>query len=106
MSELDEIRRRKLDELKRSHSSNSNQEQKLNHQIEQLESMVKPLFTKDALTRYGTIKAAYPDRAVQVLLVLAQASKKGQVSQVDDALLKNILVQLTPKQRETKIRGI
>ncbi|HLD86596.1 MAG TPA: DNA-binding protein [Candidatus Nanoarchaeia archaeon] len=106
MSELDEIRRRKLEDLKRSQSQKSNHEQKIDQQIEQLESMVKPLFTKDALTRYGTIKAAYPDRAVQVLLVLAQAAKKGQVSQVDDKLLKDILLQLTPKQRETKIRGI
>jgi programmed cell death protein 5 len=106
MSELDEIRRRKIEELQKQNSSQSSQEQKLAKQIDQLEAIVKPLFTREALTRYGTIKTAFPERAVQVLLVLGKAAQAGQVKQVDDDLLKKLLTQLTPKQRETRIRGI
>ena len=106
MTELDEIRKRKIEQIQRSQSQHSSQEQKLAQQIEQLESIVKPLFTRDALTRFGTIKAAFPEKAVQVLLVLGQAAQKGQVKEVDDELLKKLLMQLTPTQRDTKIRGI
>ena len=106
MSEIDQIRKRKFEELKRAQSSQSSQENKLANQIEQLEAVVKPLFTREALTRYGTIKTAFPERAVQVLLVLGKASQAGQVNQVDDELLKKLLAQLTPQKRETRIRGI
>ena len=71
-----------------------------------MEGMVKPLLTKDALVRFGTIKAAFPEKAVQVLVVIAQLAQAGRIKNVDDAMLKKLLAQLAPKQRETKIQGI
>ncbi len=106
MSELDDIRKRKIEELKKAQASNQSGEGKISQQIEQLEAAIKPLLTKEALARYGTIKAAYPEKAVQVLLVLGQAAQRGQISLVTDDLLKKILIQLTPKKRDTQIRGI
>jgi len=105
MSELDEIRKRKLEQLKNAQSQQSSQD-KLAQQVEQLEMAVKPLFTKEALTRYGTIKTAFPERAVQVLVVLAQLAQAGRIKSVDDATLKKLLQQLTPKQRDIQIKGI
>ena len=72
----------------------------------QLEGMVKPLLTKEALERYGTIKTAFPEKAIQVLVVIAQLAQSGRISTVDDALLKKLLIQLTPQQRETRFQGI
>src|SRR3989338_6212481 len=109
MSELDEIRKRKLEQLRRLQSAQGQQspgEDNLAQQIAQLESMVKPAFTREALERYGTIKTAFPEKAVQVLVVLAQFIQSGKVKHVDDDLLKKLLTQLTPKKRETQIRGI
>ncbi|HIH92186.1 TPA: hypothetical protein HA281_05260 [Candidatus Woesearchaeota archaeon] len=109
MSEFDEIRKRKLEQLRRLQSAQGQQspgEDNLAQQIAQLESMVKPAFTREALERYGTIKTAFPEKAVQVLVVLAQFIQSGKVKHVDDDLLKKLLTQLTPKKRETQIRGI
>ncbi len=106
MSELDEIRKRKIAQMQRQQSSASSEEQKLSQQVAQLEGMVKPLLTKDALVRFGTIKAAYPEKAIQVLVVIAQLAKAGRIQNVDDEMLKKLLTQLTPKQRETQFKGI
>jgi programmed cell death protein 5 len=106
MSELDEIRKRKIAELQRQQKASATEEQKLQSQVAQLEGMVKPLLTKEALTRYGTIKTAFPEKAIQVLVVIAQLAQAGRVKTVDDETLKKLLIQLTPKKRETKITGI
>jgi len=109
MTELNEIRKRKFDELRRLQAAQDGQqsgEGSMAQQVAQLEAMVKPVFTKDALERYGTIKAAFPDKAVQLLVVLAQFIQSGKVRQVDDSLLKKLLTQLTPKKRDIQIRGI
>lgn len=111
-SELDELRKKRMEELKRQHSQQQpssqeqNEEQQLQQQIAQLEQQVKPLFTRDALTRYGTIKTAYPDRAVQVLVYVAQMAQAGRLQQVDDDTLKSLLKKLTPKQRQSKINRV
>ncbi len=106
MSELTQIRKRRFDEFRKLQNSQQPGEEKLSQQVAQLEAMVKPIFTRDALERYGTIKAAFPERAVQLLVVMAQLIQQGKAKQVDDVLLKRILLQLTPKKRETQIRGI
>jgi programmed cell death protein 5 len=106
MSELDEIRKRKIAQLQKQQQAAASEEQKLASQVAQLEGMVKPLLTKEALTRYGTIKTAFPEKAMQVLVVIAQLAQAGRIKSVDDGMLKKLLIQLTPKQRETKIHGI
>lgn len=110
MASLGDIRRKKLEELKRFQqdrfSDQLQEESQLQQQIQQIEMIVKNSFTKEALERYGNLKSAHPDKAVQLLVVLGQAIQKGQITRVDDETLKNILVQLTPKQKKFNIRKI
>jgi programmed cell death protein 5 len=95
MSELDVIKQRKLQELR--------QQQDTNQQIEQVETAIKQYFTQDALQRYGNIKAAHPEIALKLVMVLARTIQAGQLKQkIDDQTLKRILGQLTQK-REIKI---
>src|SRR3989344_8531162 len=106
---LDEIRKRKLEELMRlqQHKSESNEQAQMQQQIEIMEDAVKQVFTKEALARYGSIKAAHNEKALQLILILFQALQKGQVQgKIDDVLLKKILVQITPKQKEFKIKRV
>ncbi len=72
-------------------------------QIAQLEAAVKPLFTKEALARYNNIRLAYQEQAVRVLLIIAQLAQKQQITTVTDEQLKQLLMQLQPQKRETKI---
>ena len=81
------------------------EQEQLQQQIQQLEIIVKQAFTKEALERYGNLKAAFPERAVQVLVILAQAIQSGQVKTIDDNALKGILKKITPEKKTLRSRG-
>lgn len=108
MDELEELKRKKLEELKKQQEEalqNQAEEQaQLQQQIDQLESVVKQIFTKEALSRYGNIKAAHPEKAVQLLVVLGQLIQQGKIKQINDSQLKEILKKLTPEKKEFKIK--
>ncbi len=107
MNELDEIKRRKLAELQAG-QENSLQEQareqaEFQQKVNELESVVKQLFTKEALERYGNIKAADPDKALRIITVIGQLIQSGRVGTITDEMLKSLLKQLAPKKRDIKI---
>ncbi|MBI2660033.1 hypothetical protein HYX07_02635 [Candidatus Woesearchaeota archaeon] len=117
MPALDEIRKRKLEELMRlqmNASSRASQEKlqeqaeqqaHIQQQIEHMESVARQFLAKEALSRYGNLKAAHQEKALQLLIVLFQAIQKGQIKgKIDDLTLRKILEQLTPKKRDIKIK--
>ncbi len=110
MSELDEIRKKKLEELKNLQQAKSQEqaqeEMQMQQQIQQLEAVVKQAQTKEALERFGNLKAANPEKAVQLLVVLAQAMQQGQIQKVDDNTLKEILKKITPKKKDINIKRV
>ncbi len=97
MDELEELKRKKLEQLKRQQEDQQEEQAQLEGQLQQLESMVKQLFTKDALLRYGNIKAAHPEKATQLVVVLGQLMQSGKVKKINDEQLKQILKQLSQK---------
>jgi len=105
MDELEELKRKKLEQLQSQHSQVEEQVQ-LQQQIEQLEAVVKRLFTKDALQRFGNVKAAHPEKAVQVLVVLGQLMQQNKIAEINDEQLKEILQQITPQKRDFKINKV
>jgi programmed cell death protein 5 len=111
MDELEELRQKRLLELQKRQQeiiSQKNEEQEqLQGQIEQLETAVKQFLTKDALQRYGNLKAAHQEKAVQLLVILGQALQQGQITKkITDAQLKNILMQMQKEKKEFKIKRI
>ena len=111
MPTLEEIKKKKLEELMRLQQEKLQQQAQeqahMQQQIEYVEEKVRQFFTKEALARYGNLKAAHAEKAVQLLLVLFQAIQKGQVhGKIDDSVLKKILEQLTPRKKEIKIKRV
>ena len=110
MTELDEIRKKKLEELMKLQQNNSQQnseeEMQMQQQIQQLEAVVKQAFTKEALERFGNLKAANPEKAIQVLVILAQAMQQDQIQKIDDYTLKGILKKMTPKKKDINIKRV
>ena len=108
MDELEDIKKRKLHELRKNQlekiQQQSQEEQQLQQQIQQLELMVKQVLTKEALQRYSNLKTAFPDRAVQLLVILVQAIQSGQISKVDDNTLREVLKKLSPEKKDFKIK--
>jgi len=107
MDELEEIKKRKFEDLKNTQldqmQQQTQEEEQLKQQIQQLE---KQALTKDALLRYGNLKAAFPDRAVQLLVILAQAIQSGQIKNIDDNTLKEILKKISPNKKDIKIKRV
>lgn len=112
INNLDEIRQQKLAEMQQKMQQQFQQQiqqqheerEKVESQIEQLEYVIKSLMTKDALARYGNIKTADPEKAVQLLLVIAQLMRQNQISTIDDETLKQILIKTQTEKHEIKIR--
>ncbi len=101
MDEIERIRQNKLKELQEKQQ----EELQLQQQIQQLETVVKQFLTKEALQRYGNLKAAHPEKAIQLLVILSQLIQQGKIKgKVDDQQLKEILKQITPGKKEFKIK--
>ena len=103
MEELDDIRRRKLTEMiqhAQDRDAQDDAELRFQQQIAALESAVKQRLTKDALQRYGTIKVAHPEKAMQLIIVISKLMESNPGYQVSDNELKEILLRLqAPKTR-------
>ncbi len=103
--DLEEIKRRKLEEYRRRLLAQQQaQQQQIVAQM-QLRAILRRILTKEAFERLGRVKMANPElyaKAVQLLLYLYQA---GQIREkVTDDQLKKFLERLIGKKKETKIR--
>lgn len=97
MIDIAELYRKKLQQQQE-------QQQKIRQQIDALENIVRQKLTKEALSRYGTLKSAHPERAIQLLTLLAQHISEFDV--LDDAQLKTILGQMAPDKKEINIKRV
>ncbi len=79
-------------------------QQRIQQQIIQMESVVKPLLSREAVQRYANISIAHPEVAIRALAVLYQAAREGKIkNQLSDAEFKQILASFTEK-RQPSIR--
>jgi DNA-binding TFAR19-related protein (PDSD5 family) len=78
-------------------------EMQVQQQIQQLEIIVKRAMTKEAIERYGTLKMAHPEKAIQALVVLAQAIQQGKIQGINDNQFKEILQRLTPEKKKFNV---
>ena len=92
MNELEEIRKKKLQQIKEQNKELQEQQQ-LNQQISIMEEVVYRYLTPDAISRYGNVKIAHPEKAIRVLTLLFQAIKQGSIQEkINDSQLKELLI--------------
>ena len=107
MDELEAIKKRKMQDLRKRQfekiQNRAQEQEQLQQQVHQLEMIVKQALTKEALERYGNLKTAFPEKAIQLLVILAQALQSGQIKSIDDETLKEVLRRMTPEKKEFKI---
>ena len=107
MDELEEIRRRKLEKLQDQFQQESADEEDFQKQVSSLEQAVKARLTKEALERYGNVKLGHPDKALQLLAVIAKLIQMNRLKGIiSDEQLREILGQLTPEKKEFKFRRV
>jgi|GEM_PF-3123439 DNA-binding TFAR19-related protein (PDSD5 family) len=99
MDELEALRQRRRSELQQQAA----EEEQIQQQITQIEALVKSKMTKEAVSRYSTLRSVHPDKATQALLVLAQLIQAKQVTTIDDEHFKLLLSKINPEKREMTI---
>ena len=110
MSELDELRQKRLRELmvarQREQSQDMTQERFAAEEVsQQIASIIQQIMTPEARERLGNLRVARPEFARQVEILLIQLYQAGKLpKKVDDALLRNILTQISGKKHETQIK--
>src|SRR3989338_6152205 len=96
---IEEIKRKKLEEIQQKYNQGFNEEEALKNQISQIEGLAKQLLDKDALTRFGNLKVAHPEKAIQVASVILQLARANRVKEkLIDSQLKEILTHFQEKK--------
>jgi programmed cell death protein 5 len=105
--DLEEIRRRRMDELMRTQARAAQETEARKELEEKKQSVLRQILTAEARERLNSIKMARPDFADQVEAQLIALAQSGRLkSTIDDEQMKGILRQLTPRKREFRIRRI
>ena len=107
MESLEDIKKKKLQEMLNQQNQQGEEQAQVQQQIRQLELLIGNYLSKDALLRYGNLKAAHTEKAMQLLVMLSQMIQQGQINgKVDDETLKKLIIQITPKQKDIKIKRV
>jgi programmed cell death protein 5 len=105
--ELEEIRRRKLLAMQQRSSDEQKQAQ-MERQLEaQKQALLRQILSPEARQRLTNLNMIKPEFTEQLELQLIQLAQTGKLPiPISDAQLKQILIQLQSRKRETKIRRI
>jgi len=105
--ELENLRRRRLSELQQQAAGDQNQSQIKNQVDAQKQAILRQILSPEARQRLTNLKMIKPEFTDQIELQLIQLAQAGKLPiPLPDAQLKQILIQLQSRKRETKIRRI
>jgi len=105
--ELEELRRRKLFAMQQRMNDEQKQTQAERQLEAQKEALLRQILSPEARQRLTNLKMVKPEFTEQLELQLIQLAQSGKLPiPLSDAQLKQILVQLQSRKRETKIRRI
>lgn len=82
------------------------QQQELQNRIAEMDSAVKSLMTKEAVQRYTNIKIAFPEKAVNLLILLSQRVRKGKTDEITDEEVKDYLKMMENTKRDFRINKV
>jgi len=105
--DLEELRKRRLQELQRQLTEEQKRTQEQQELEQQKQALLRRFFSPEARRRLTNLKIVKPEFATQLELQLIQLAQAGRIAlPVTDEQLKNLLVSLQSNRREFRIRRI
>lgn len=105
--DLEEIRRRKMLELRRQLSEEQQRSEQQKDLQVQKEAALRQILTYEARQRLNRLKLVKPEFVEQIELQLIQIAQGGKVRlPIDDDQLKRILIQLQSSKKEITFRRV
>lgn len=102
--ELEAIRQRRMAELQEQAQNQAAQQEQARRYEAQKQGALRQILTPEARDRLANIRLANPQMADSVENQLIQLAQSGRLRGViDDNMLKSILAQITPREREITI---
>ncbi|MFQ6064688.1 MAG: DNA-binding protein [Candidatus Bathyarchaeia archaeon] len=103
--EIEELRRRRLLELRRRLAQEQEKAQRAQQIEMQKQAILRRILTSDARSRLTNLKIVKPEFADQLELQLIQLAQQGRIElPITDEQLKEILIKLQSQRRDIKIR--
>lgn len=111
MSDDDELEKLKEERMKQRQQQQGgenqvNPEEQMEQRRQQIKQQAAQYLTKKAKSRLGNIRAADPDLAASIEMQIVQLGRTGQIDEVTDDELKDILrsIQSEKDQNQTDIK--
>lgn len=107
-SDIDALRKRKLEEMMQRRMQEQFQQQSQEQQVtKELKMLTDKMLTPEATERLNNIRFGMPELARQVEIVLLQLYQAGRLRQnVTDSQLKEILARIKTQERDTTIKRV
>jgi len=75
--------------------SRIDQQVKVQEQLREIEIVVKQYLSKEAVTRYGSLKVAHPEKALSVINILLNLVQQGKLKEkLNDEEFKQLLQEM------------
>jgi programmed cell death protein 5 len=108
MDELEAIRARKLQQLQAQQNAQQEAQKQLQVQqaLRQIDGLMRKFLTPQAQDRLMNLSLVEPELVQKLKIYLAQLFASGQIKQMDDSQLKEILIKLKSSQKEFTIKRL
>jgi programmed cell death protein 5 len=104
LTDIEELRRKRMQELQQQAAQSENQEQMRQEMEMQKKQAMMQILTPEARSRLANLRMTKPEFVEQIELQLIQLAQAGRVqSQITDEQLKELLKQVSGKKREINI---
>jgi programmed cell death protein 5 len=108
MSDLDELRRKRMEELQKQAIASENQQiqqQQMQQEMEmQKKQIMMQILTPEARSRLANVRLTKPEFVEQIELQLIQLAQSGRISnKITEEQLKDFLKRLSGQKREINI---
>ncbi|MCL2607663.1 MAG: DNA-binding protein [Methanomassiliicoccaceae archaeon] len=103
-SELEALRQKRMAEMQQSGQQQSEAKERAKQIEIQKQAMLRQILTPEARDRLSNVRVANPEMANMVEMQLIQLAQSGRLTgMINDPMLRDILMKVTPQRREITI---